>query len=240
MDTHSLIARSQAGDRDSLEDLFRIIRDEHMPRRVERHYRRNVLVEPAAIDSEFLYGAFLALPRAKLDIGSPLAFMLWKGDMKVADLFKTRVERGVVAQCRRCESFGRILMRAGRPTCRACGSAELETHMWECAEANLNLRGSHSGKVVTIEALAATPTLAVMDAVWSTATCNVQIAEIQRRLNGRARQLFDLIVIEEVNRETSKNYVLEIAQRWGVSTAAVSTYLRKVRAVVTEYLETGY
>lgn len=49
-------------------------------------------------------------------------------------------------------------------------------------------------------------------------------------------QLFDLLVIEQVNRDTSNNYLEEIANRWGVSTACVSVYLRKLRVKVLEHI----
>lgn len=238
--TRTLIRDAQAGDRDALEELFRIIKDEHMPRRVRRHYARNVLVEPAEIDSEFLLGCWKALPRAKLNVGNPLMFMCYKGGMAVVDLFRSRIEKGVLASCSDCGQTRNTLMKAGRPTCRSCGSRNVTTAMQEANETSLAKPHSGADSAYVFDAAMAHggPGVVVRaEAVWFLATRNIQVEEMRARLNGRVLQLFDLLVTEEINSATSKNYLKEIADRWGVSVPCVAVYLRKLRARVEEYFD---
>lgn len=236
--TLALIGSAQSGDEQAAESLFRLIQREHMPKRISRHYSRNVLVEPAAIESEFLLGCWLALPRVKMDVGNPLLYMLWKGDCKVATLFRTRVERGVMAMCHACDAWAPVLMRGGKSTCRRCGETErLQTLMLESPASTLaSDRVAHD---TVLERAGVAWSAATADQVWFTATQGIQIAEMRSRLGGRVLELFDIIVTEGINRDSSRNYLAEIAGRWGVTTAAVATYLRKLRASIGEYLRTG-
>lgn len=238
--TAHLIKQAQRGNREATELLFRLIRDEHMPRRVRRHYARNVLVEPAEIDSEFLLGCWRALPRAKLDVGNPLMFMCYKGEMAVVDLFRSKIEKGVLASCGDCGQTKNTLMKAGRPTCRSCGSRNVTTTMQEVNETSLARPdgGADSGHVFDAAIAHSGPGVVVRaEAVWFLATRNIQVEEMRARLNGRVLQLFDLLVTEEINSATSKNYLKEIAGRWGVSVPCVAVYLRKLRALVEEYFD---
>lgn len=224
--TYELVAGAQVGDEVAIRELFEIIRTHHMPRYVGRYRGRNVLVDDAEIESEFMLGVWLALDQAKLDVGNPLAFMCWKGQKKVQSLFRTRIRKQTRYQCLDCGHTGIMAWKARVPACQECGDPEIETWMVENAEMvydDLSLVGTARG--VNAET------------AWGLAVYGIQIEELRARLNGRARDLFDIIVFEGISRESSRNYLQEIADRWGCSTTNVALALRKLRREVAAYLE---
>ena len=229
MSTTTLLIRdAQKGDDNAREALFTLIYREHLRAFTHRYRSRNVLVDEADIESEFMLGALKALDSVVLDRGNPLLYILWKGNMAVAHLLRTRIQKGVKAFCRECKATRAIKTIRGKPTCRSCGSLDLDTYMVVDAAEGLAPDGRSVNRLdsVAIDA----------DTVWGTFTHAVQVAEIQSRLNGRVRELFDILVVEEVNRDSSQNYIREIADRWGVTTACVAVYLRKLRGAIEAYL----
>ncbi len=88
MDSTSLIAASQKGDVDAMNRLLRLIEKEHAPGRLRKYRNRNVLVQMDDINSEFLLGCWKAVATAKLDLGNPLHFICWKGELAVLHLFR--------------------------------------------------------------------------------------------------------------------------------------------------------
>lgn len=225
-DTRHIIQEAQQGSEQAGNDLFRLIIEEHMPARINRRKGRNVLVGDHEIESDFLFGAFRALDRVDLDRGDPLQYLLWKGDMAVAQLFRSRVQQGVVASCSACGGVKRVSMKRGRSTCRTCGSEQVSTQMFQDAMPEFGLQPDLSSDELAAQA----------DAVFFAATYTIQVQEMRSLLRGRVLELFDIIVLEDINQKSSQNYLKEIATRWGVSTAAVAIYLRKLRRIIGGYL----
>lgn len=222
-------------DLSAVNKYLQMIRDNHMPKRIRHYLKRNVLVEEVEIESEFLLGCYEAMPGAKLDIGNPLEYILWKGGLKVAHLFKREVRKGVTVHCKTC---GRTTMGYVNKTvvCGKCGSNEITTQMILVGDSQLTETEIENGSTAYDRATGSDP-FAEMDAVFGLATGDIMIAEIQAKLTGRVLELFNILVIEQINRSTSNNYLQEIADRWDVSTACVSVYLRKLRLAIVRHLE---
>jgi hypothetical protein len=251
-DTLALISRSQQGDEAATEKLLTILRDEHMPRRIRRHLKRNVLVEEAEIQSEWLIGCWKAIRLAKLDVGNPLMFICWKGDLQVIHLFRKKIRDGVKVSCQVCgivpmafrkTGFAAVAggKRAGTRSpiaCSKCGSIDVDTFMTTVDESQQSDEIDATGAVHAWDRIDPDHVHEHMDELFSDITYDIQVQEIRAKLNGRVLQLFDKLVIEQINRDTSKNYLEEIATEWGVSTACVSVYLRKLREKVLAYIET--
>lgn len=219
MDTLSLIQAAQGGCPDATDKLFKTIIHEHMQARIARRRGRNVLVDDHEIESEFLLGCWMALKKVK-DIGNPLLYMLWKGDMAVAQLFRAKITKNVKALCSSCGAERPVKMKRGRSTCVVCGSEDVDTRMVE--------QPLPEGDVESDNYSA--------EAVWHVAVRDVRTQEIRSLLSGRVLQLFDIIVLEGIDRESSRNYLAEVAERWECSTANVSIVLRKLRCAVAAYL----
>jgi len=237
MDTLTLIQQAQSGDEQAMNDLLRTIRDHHMNQRIGRYRGRNVLVDDAQIESEFLLGCYRAIPKAKLDIGNPLHFILYKGGMAVISSMRQSIRRGVQAQCNDCGSTKATGFSRRRPVCAHCGSTDVKTRMITVRKSDLAEPGTQDDMLESWDRLSSTDLQHEQDLVFSQATHSIVIDEIRSRLSGRARELFDLMAVAEINRDSSPNYLKEIAARWGCSTASVSVILRKVRSVVGEYID---
>lgn len=227
--TLDLVEKAQSGDEVALTSLINLVRTHHMPRYVGRYSGRNVLVGDEEIESEFLLGVFKALPKAKLDVGNPINFMCWKGSKAVQTLFRKRIRSEVKYRCLSCGHTDHLGWKEKVPACRECGSDDLWT--WMVAHADQN-RDQKANKLAYYSAEG----VSAEDA-WQLATFGIQIEEIRARLSGRALELFDIIILEGVTRDASRNYLQEIAERWGVTTTAVAIALRKLRRDVLAYIE---
>lgn len=242
-DTIKLLERAQYGDDIAENRFIALIRDHHMIRRVRKYHDRNVLVENDDIDQEFMVGCFEAMHEAKLDVGNPLLYILWRGEKKVQSLFRKRLRKGVRYECRRCQDKRSVYSYNGRVECSSCGSRNVRTWMvMESAQENreddTNEWSTHwesrilqadTGRTIGEES----------NLAWERATFGKQIEEMRARLSGRKLELFDILILEDLNRRTSNNYLKEIAERWGVTTACVSIHLRGLREEVRAYIETG-
>lgn len=251
-DTLKLIADSQAGDEIATERLLSIIKKEHMSRHTRRYVNRNVLVTQDEIESEFLVGCWKAIPKAKLDVGNPLNFICWKGELAILHLFRKNLRAGVKVNCSTCgttnmtystASKGQINTKA-RPgkrgikseiCCSRCGATDVETFMTTVDQSQMK-EEIENGTMQPWDRISPEQVTDEMETMFNQITYDMHVEEIRAKLNGRVLQLFDKLVVEQVNRDTSKNYLEEIAQEWGVSTAAVSVYLRKLRYKVLEHL----
>lgn len=232
-DTNSLILASQQGDELAMNTLLNVIRKEHMPGRIRRFVQRNVLISKDEIESEFMIGCWKAVNQAKMDIGNPLHFICWKGGIAVLHLFRTNLHQGVRVNCPKC-GVGELKYVAKRKTsmCAKCGETNISTFMVVTDESQQNPEFENTDKETAIWDKidpSSTSIESLTERLFNDITYDIQIDEIRSKLNGRVLQLFDAMVIEGINRETSQNYLDEIATRWGVSTACVSVYLRKLR-----------
>lgn len=214
--------------------LITVIRDSHMGKAIGRYKHRNCLVSEEEIESEFLLGCFKAVEKADLEIGNPLRFITWKGRMSVVDLLSKKIRKGVRGMCHDCGEETKITKKKSKVVCPSCAAPI--THTWMVQESLDEFEADHdlqSWEQVVIED---TPQ-GEYDRNWMLATWGIQIEEMRARLGGRVLQLFDILILEGINRDSSQNYQKEIAERWGCTTAAVSVYLRKLRAAVLEYVE---
>lgn len=223
--TLSIVANAQDGCELAITELINIVRKYHMPRYVRRYFGRNVLIGDDEIESEFLLGVWMALPGAKLDVGNPINYMCYKGQRKVQTLMRNRIRRETRYQCLECGHTGTMGWKSKVPSCTKCAS--LDVHTWMVTNADM------VGDDISMVSLA---TGVSAETAWQLAVYGIQIEELRARLSGRARDLFDIIIFEGINRDSSKNYLQEIANMWGTSTTAVAAALRRLRREVELYV----
>lgn len=253
MDSLSLIAASQQGDEVAVNRLLRLIEKEHMPGRLRKYRNRNVLVQMDDIQSEFLMGCWKAIKQAKLDIGNPLHFICWKGELAVLHLFRKNIKEGVRVNCTTCgvtsvayrkrEGSKEEIAAASRRgvkaklCCSKCGATDVTTFMVVYDQSQVDEATLEGTPVQSWDRIDPSEVKDTMDDMFSAITYDMKVAEIRSKLNGRVRELFDMLIVKQINRDTSKNYLEEIANEWGVTTACVSVYLRKLRGKVLEHIE---
>lgn len=227
---------SRYGCEESANTLLSVIRDHHMRRQTYRYVGRNRLVDQDDIESEFLYGCWLALDSVDPDVGNPLLYIMWKGNLKVLTLFRNRLKKGVQVRCLACGHSGRMAYKAGKPKCKKCHSEAVET--WQVVVPAEELRDDESPSELSgAEMLSLDELQIARDLSFNRATYGVQIDELRARLSGRSLELFDILIGEGLNAESSKNYLKEVADRWGVSAPSVCAALRRLRAEVLRYYE---
>ena len=222
--TLSVIARAQDGDDLAITELINLIKVNHMQRHVWMYYGRNVLIDNDEIESEFLLGVWKALDKADLYIGNPLNYLCRKGQWAVQTLFRNRIRRETRYQCLECNSTGTMGWKYKVPVCTKCQSRDIETWMVLNADTvgdDISLINLYTGTS--------------SETAWQLAVYGIQIEELRERLSGRTRDLFDVIIIEGINRDSSRNYLQEIANQWGTSTTAVAAALRRLRREVGFY-----
>lgn len=213
-----VLAAAQDGDEQAVEEFMRIIRQFELPRVLRRYSGRNVLVGDDDIESHFMVGCYKAMQKAKLDVGNPMRFICWKGNMEVANAFRSAIKKDTRLKCRSCGYIGRMGWRNKTPACYVCNSHDVTTWMTD---------ESLDDKIPTYNRRSSDS--------FTTATWGIQVEEIRATLNGRVRQLFDMIVIHGYDRDSCNNYIGEIADMWGISASAVCIYLRKLRRKVLEW-----
>ena len=226
--TLDVVARAQAGDDLALMKLMKIIDTHHKHRYINRYYGMNSAVNNDEIDSEFMLGVWLALSKAKLDVGNPINFICWSGQKKVQSLMKQNIRRETRFQCLECGATGTMGYKYKRSVCSECESPDIETWMIQATSTVVTADGSFDIFTLTAGVTAET--------AWQLAVYGIQLEEIRDRLSGRALELFDITVIEGINSGSSKNYLREIAYRWGTSQMRVVHAMRIVRRTVEAYL----
>lgn len=252
VDTLSLIAASQAGDSLATERLLSIIKKEHMGNRTRKYINRNVLVMQDDIESHFLEGCWKAIEKAKLDLGNPLHFICWKGELAVLHLFRRNLRAGVRVNCSTCGTTNMTYTTKGgtnatdkvKPgkrgksqiSCAKCGATDVNTFMVTVDQSQMR-EEIENGTLQPWDKIDPERVHDEMETMFNAITYDMHVEEIRAKLNGRVLQLFDMLIIRQINRDTSQNYLEEIANEWGVSTAAVSVYLRKLRYKVLEHLD---
>lgn len=210
-----VIASAKDGDALDTERLLQIVQEHHWPR-VARSFGRSLPGEFTDDDlkQEFLVGVWRAIHKVDMEIGNPLSFLLWKGRMHMIDRVRHRVVSSYTVQCTDCGHHGRFRWRK-QPTCPKCGSTDLD--IWK-------KRVSTDDDGVEIHNVWSDP----QDPL-SAIEEHEFFMEIRAQLSGRVRDLFDALIVQGINRETSDNYLAEIADLWGCSTTNVARTLKRLQ-----------
>jgi transposase-like protein len=183
---------------------------------------KNRLAENDDVSQEFMIGVAHAISEVDMSIGNPIIYLINKGIWKVRSYFRQQVFGNTKQTCLDCGH-----------TCRP--TKTLKKHdvvikkftEWVCPKCH-----SHRVDVVQI-----TGSEVKDDNVFATRTeqlveemvmDGMSIQEFRAKLSGRVLQLFDTIN-NGVDRDNSVSYQREIADEWGVSTACVSQYLKRLR-----------
>lgn len=224
-DTIELIQRAKSLDQDAMNALAGVIIKQYADPALRRWRGRNVLVDNDELRQEFLIGCICALDNVRIDVGNPIRYLIQKGVWAALEYIRKQMGNGVRMHCIRCGRIGRIHTDRGMWKCPKCGSLNVETFM----------REEHVD--ITLETCQIDDKQMMRDIVYDQVEERLLTEEVERRLNGRTLELYKLIVYEGMEKGTSKNYLADLARRMGgISTACVSIYLKKIRAVVMEVI----
>lgn len=237
---HDLIRRSTHGDELATERVLSLINQHHKHGYIQQYAGRNVLYDRDELDSAFMMGCFEAMEVVDPDLGNPLLFILWRGQRKMLGYIKKIFRRGLRLRCYDCGHRGAARRGRGKVkdiTCGSCGSTNVDTFMLIMGITATNSDGEPlvEDEVATAMSIDDIPVEA--DLWFERMTHQIAIEEVREHLSDDAGvlRLFDKMIIEEINSQTTNNYLKEIADDWDITPQAVSYYLRRLRARLRAY-----
>lgn len=219
----SIIMSAKDGDEFATEKLLTIIRDNHMNRAIAKYLNKNRLAENDDIKQVFMIGVALNISSVRLDIGNPIIYLINCGIWRVRSYFRSQVFNNTKQTCLDCGNTCRptkvikkndvVVYKSDDWVCPSCGSHHVDVA--QCTGAEIkedNAMNTYTSRLV--EDL-------VID--------SMVVDEFRSTLSGRVLQLFDMIN-QGMDRDGTSSYMRDIADEWGVSTACVAQYLKRLKA----------
>ena len=222
-----IVIKAQAGDMDAIDELMAYIMSEKgnvvwtIARQNTQHDRSR-----DDFEQEFLIGCYKAIEKAKAD-SSPIGFIVQKGIWQMQTYLRSGYKKALVQHCQQCNSTTRPLTKHGFVVCPKCNNSTVGTLERFEFFTPVDYSDSES-KYQHIPANTVTEEDIAEEAV---------ISEFEARLTGRVLDVFRLMIREEINRDTSKNYIKEIAGRLDITTSNVNLRLRTIKKKWAEFME---
>ena len=219
-----LLKKAQSGDNVAEEKLIIFIRDKMMRRRIGRYLHKNRQCEDEDLIQEFLIGVAMAIPKADLDIGDPIEYIIQQGVYRVRTYLRKHIIQNTSQVCMDCGHESRLHQVNGSYVCRKCGSLNVITRE----------TSDHDETVFeTIESQSSE----IEDILTS------MIAyEFEQTLDHSTNvyRLYEIMVKNGINRDNPmiKNYIKTIAKMWGgCSQQNVLQNIYKLQTKFTKFLD---
>jgi len=149
-------------------------------------------------------------------VGDPMMFILQKGKWAVLDTLRSHYRKDLRQYCHSCSTETRIHEVGGVATCPNCGA-----------------KGDKSVERVTHNQLDDGTTIGTVANdgldLQSSVVSNMVVQDFRSRLQGRKRDVFDLIMVHGYDRDSCDNYIKEIAAVLGISQPNVNIRLRQIK-----------
>lgn len=225
-----LLQASKAGDQVALRTLAEIL-GQRFARPFAARYR-NPDIDRHEVEAIFLTELALAIMDAKLEIGDPIQFILWRARKRTISYLRIFHIDNLVVDCPKCGQAGqRLAMKNGMPVCPSCGSGDVQTDRRRVALTSL----APGGRMMLQDVMGQYSLQDTQEA----AMLNMTIEDMRRYLvtrcggpNTRVIQLFDYLI---ENQDPSAA-ITDLSESWGTSSASVWQAMRKLRGRVTEYM----
>lgn len=216
-----LLYLAQNGDTIAEEDLIILVKTQFMGRRIGRYLGRNRQVENDDVKQEFLIGIAESIPKARLDMGDPIEFIISRGIYRVRGYMRKHIKQGTMQTCSDCGHKTRINMVNGRYECKRCGSINIETF-----EVN-----NHNDLLLDNM---------MVDGFEEEVTSDIILEDFEKTLTPgtNVHSLYTLLKsgIDRDNKAI-KNYIKEVAKIWGgCSDQNVVRNLEKLRDKMRKYI----
>ena len=211
LEINSLLSKAQSGDEEAKNKLIYAMLEDGCMKRLSRYLYLNRLLEPDEVRGEFWLGVAQSINKAK-PLGNPLRFLHQCGVWQVVAVLRQRLSNGVSWACLACGKGGSLNRRATLAACPRCASIEIET----------------KEKVVYI---------GEYEYTYKPQDNSTDFVEdFKTKLQGRELQVFNLIV-DGCDRDSTQNYIKEIANTLKISPPCVAIYLRRIRYKLKRHLD---
>jgi predicted Zn-ribbon and HTH transcriptional regulator len=218
-----LLRLAQEGNKCAEELLIVEIRDRFMNKRISRYLHRNRLVDDEDLKQEFLVGVALAIPKARLDMGDPIEYLIHQGIYRVRSLLRKNIIQNTVQVCNACGYMTRLNMIDGQYICKRCGSTSIITQ---------ELRNDDETILENI----------TFDPIEIDEIMGQDIIDRFERTLTPGTNVYSLYILLKsgINRDNPNipNYIKEIAKIWGgCSEQNVVQNMEKLRKKVLQFAE---
>lgn len=196
-----LLEDAQKGDKFAEEQFIVYIRDNIMRRRISKYLYKNRQCENEDLIQEFLIGVALAVPRADLEIGDPIEYIVQQGVYRVRTYLRKHIIQGTTQMCMDCGYESRLNKVGSDYECKKCGSHNIIT------------REINDHDETLFETMESTSN--ELDDILM----QMLMHEFEQTLDHSTNvyRLYDIMINQGINRENPeiKNYIKTISMMWG-------------------------
>lgn len=218
-----LLQLAQQGNKCAEELLIVEIRDKFMNRRIGKYLHKNRMVEDDDLRQEFLIGVGLAIPKARLDIGDPIEYLISQGIYRVRSYLRKNIIKNTSQVCNDCGYITRLNMIDGQYVCKRCGSTNITTQELndndEMTLLNIHDTQDDYNEIVSQD---------MVDRFEKTLTPGTNVYSLY------------ILLKQGINRDNPNipNYIKEIAKIWGgCSEQNVVQNMDKLRKKIIQFAE---
>lgn len=218
-----LLRLAQGGNKAAEELLIVEIRNQFMNKRIGRYLHKNRAVEDDDLKQEFLIGVALAIPKAKIDMGDPIEYLINQGVFRVRSYLRRNIIQSTTQICGDCGYVTRLNMVDGKYVCKRCGSTNITTQ--EVNDHNEIILMSAPSMTTEIEDILSQD---MVDRFEATLTPGTNVHSLY------------ILLKSGINRDNPNipNYIKEIARMWGgCSEQNVVQNMDKLRRKVVQFAE---
>lgn len=221
-----LLVLAQQGNKCAEEQLIQLFMEGGYRFRVSKYLNKNRQVDNEDIKQEFVIGVALRIADVKMDIGDPIEYLVSGGVYRVRSYFRKMVIQNTIQICGDCGNKSRLnRVSDGRYQCKKCGSinvtpVELDDHN-EFALENVREDGFEDDLVSGL----------LVEQFKATLTPGTNMYS-----------LYEMLIEDGIDRDNPlvKNYISEIALRWGgTSNQNVVQNLKKLRKRLEQWLHSN-
>lgn len=217
-----LLRLAQDGNKRAEELLIVEIRDKFMNKRIGRYLHKNRLVDDEDLKQEFLIGVALAIPKARIDMGDPIEYLIHQGIYRVRSYLRKHIIQNTLQTCNTCGYITRLNMIDGQYICKKCGSTDITTQEVQNGDEVLLDNMSIESDVEEIMSQD------IVDQFEKTLTPGTNVHNLY------------ILLKSGINRDNPniQNYIKEIAKIWGgCSEQNVVQNMDKLRKKIIQFAE---
>lgn len=218
-----LLQLAQSGNKAAEELLIVEIRDRFMNKRIGKYLHKNRIVEDEDLKQEFLIGVGLAIPKARLDMGDPIEYLINQGVYRVRSYLRRNIMKNTSQICNDCNYITRLNMIDGHYVCKRCGSTNVTTQ--EVNNNDETVLNSIPTTEMEIENIISQD---IMDKFEETLVPGTNVYNLY------------ILLKNGINRDNPNvnNYIKEIAKIWGgCSEQNVVQNMNKLRKKVQQFAD---
>ena len=218
-----IITQAQNGDPLAKNQLIKLMMDNGCMRIINRYLYLNRLLEPSEAKGEFWLGVVLAIPKVNITIGDPLQYLIWKGENHIKSELRRLISQNVHAICKDCGLKFKLYRIGKEYRCPHCGTDDIETF-------------SNEINITTLTANQTEPKMPDVEIERNDYTI-LDITDFEKHLSKQELRIYKLIIQEGMNRDTCKNYIVEISTIMQISPQCTSIYIKRMREKLKKYMQ---